>query len=105
MAMMAVTGFGMIVQMASSNTILQKLVDEDKRGRVMSIYAMAFVGMAPLGSLVGGALASRIGAPATIMIGGVSCIAGSIGFAAKLPSLREVARPTYVRLGIIPGKE
>ena len=105
MAMMAVTGFGMIVQMASSNTILQTLVDEDKRGRVMSIYAMAFVGMAPLGSLVGGALASRIGAPATIMIGGVSCIAGSIGFAAKLPSLREVARPTYVRLGIIPGKE
>lgn len=104
MAMMAVTGFGMIVQMASSNTILQTLVDEDKRGRVMSFYAMAFVGMAPLGSLLGGVLASRIGAPATIMIGGASCIVGSVGFAAKLPSLREIARPAYVRLGIIPGK-
>jgi MFS family permease len=105
LAVMVVTGFGMIVQMASSNTILQTLVDEDKRGRVMSLYAMAFVGMAPLGSLLGGALASRIGAPATIAIGGASCIAGSVGFAAKLPSLREVARPTYVRLGILPGKD
>ncbi len=105
LAMMTVTGFGMIVQMASSNTILQTLVDEDKRGRVMSFYAMTFVGMAPLGSLVGGAMASRIGAPATIAIGGVACIAGSVGFAAKLPSLRAVARPTYLRLGIIPGKE
>jgi MFS family permease len=105
LAMMTVTGFGMIVQMASSNTILQTLVDEDKRGRVMSFYAMTFVGMAPLGSLLGGALASRIGTPATIAIGGVACIAGSVGFAAKLPSLRAVARPTYLRLGIIPGTE
>jgi len=95
------SSFGMMVQMASSNTVLQTVVDEDKRGRVMSFYAMAIRGMAPFGSLLAGGLASKIGAPHTLMIGGVSCVLGSLMFAAKLPLLREMVRPVYVRRGII----
>jgi MFS family permease len=99
---MFVTGFGMIIQMAAGNTVLQTIVEDDKRGRVMSFYTMAFLGMAPFGSLFAGGVASRIGAPNTILLGGVFCIFGSILFARKLPSLREIVRPIYVRKGIIP---
>jgi MFS family permease len=99
--LMLLTGFGMIVQMASSNTVLQTVVDEDKRGRVMSFYAMAFRGMAPFGSLLAGGLASKIGAPNTLMIGGISCILGSLVFARKLPLLRQMVRPIYVKMGIV----
>jgi MFS family permease len=99
---MVLTGFGMIVQMASTNTILQTLAEEDKRGRVMSLYTMAFMGMVPFGSLLSGSLADRIGAPATIMIGGITCILGSFLFARKLPSLRKMARPIYIQKGILP---
>jgi MFS family permease len=99
---MVLTGFGMIVQMASTNTLLQTLVEEDKRGRVMSLYTMAFMGMVPFGSLLSGSLADRIGAPGTIMIGGIACILGSFLFARKLPSLREMVRPIYVKKGILP---
>jgi MFS family permease len=95
------TGFGMMVQMASSNTVLQTIVEEDKRGRVMSLYTMAFMGMVPFGSLLAGSLASKIGAPGTIMISGVACILGSILFARKLPLLRGLVRPIYMRKGII----
>ena len=95
------TGFGMMVQMASSNTILQTIVEDDKRGRVMSLYAMAFMGMAPFGSLLAGSLASKIGAPNTLMIGGVSCILGSFMFAKKLPLIREMVRPIYLKKSII----
>jgi len=102
LAMMLLTGFGMMVQMASSNTVLQTIVDDDKRGRVMSFYTMAFMGTAPFGSLLAGGLASRIGAPNTLMIGGVCCILGSFIFASKLSILREMVRPIYVRMGIIP---
>jgi MFS family permease len=98
---MLLTGFGMIVQMASSNTVLQTIVEEDKRGRVMSFYTMAFMGMVPFGSLLAGSLANNIGAPQTVMIGGVACILGSVMFAKKLPSLRKVARPIYIEKGII----
>jgi MFS family permease len=98
---MLLTGFGMMVQMASSNTVLQTIVEEDKRGRVMSFYAMAFMGMVPFGSLLAGSLANNIGAPYTVMIGGIACIFGSVMFAKKLPSLRKVARPVYVEKGII----
>ena len=94
-------GFGMMVQMASSNTMLQTLVDDDKRGRVMSFYTMAFMGMAPFGSLLAGALASKIGAPHTLLIGGCICILGGLLFARKLTAFREVARQVYVRKGII----
>jgi MFS family permease len=95
------TSFGMMVQFASSNTVLQTVVDEDKRGRVMSFYAMAIRGMAPFGSLLAGGLAGKIGAPNTLMIGGVSCFLGALMFAKKLPLWRELVRPLYVRMGIV----
>jgi MFS family permease len=94
-------GFGMITQMASSNTMLQTIVDDDKRGRVMSFYAMAFTGTMPFGSLLGGALASKIGAPSTLLMGGVVCILGSMAFAKQLPALRPLVRSIYVKKGVI----
>jgi MFS family permease len=102
--LLLLTGFGMMVHMASSNTILQTMVDDDKRGRVMSLYTMAFMGMAPFGSLAGGSLAGRIGAPYTLIIAGISCIVGSFLFAKKLPLIREMIRPIYVRKGILSEK-
>ncbi len=96
------SGLGMMVQMASSNTILQTIVPDESRGRVMSYYTMAFVGMAPFGSLLAGSLANRIGAPGTVVISGVCCMAGAVWFSAQLKDLRKLARPIYVRLGIIP---
>ncbi|MFB3925703.1 MAG: MFS transporter [Syntrophales bacterium] len=101
LSMMLIAGFGMIVQMASSNTILQNIVEEDKRGRVMSIYAMAFIGMAPLGNLFAGSLASWIGAPNTLIVSGAACIIGSLIFAVNLPQIRKEVRPIYIRMGII----
>jgi MFS family permease len=100
--LMGVVGMSMLVQNASSNTILQTIVDEDKRGRVMSFYAMAFFGSAPLGSLFAGALASRIGAPDTILCGGIVCLVGSALFLRNLPALGRAVRPIYRRLGILP---
>jgi MFS family permease len=98
---MILTGFGMMVQMTSSNTVLQTIAEEDKRGRVMSLYTMAYMGMVPFGNLLGGGSASLIGAPETIMIGGITCILGSIAFARILPSLRKMVRPIYMKKGII----
>jgi MFS family permease len=95
-------GFGAMVQVAASNTILQTIVDDDKRGRVMSFFTMSFMGMTPFGSLFAGAIAERIGAPATVQLGGVACLAAALIFARKLPSLREKVRPIYTRLGILP---
>jgi MFS family permease len=100
--LMLLTGFGMMLQMASSNTVLQTIVDDDKRGRVMSLYSMAFRGMEPFGNLLAGGLASRIGVSDTLLIGGILCIVGSILFARRLSVLREMVRPIYVRKGIIP---
>jgi MFS family permease len=102
--LLMLTGFGMMVHMASSNTILQTMVDDDKRGRVMSLYTMAFMGMAPFGSLAGGSLAGEIGAPYTLIIGGTSCILGSFLFTNKLPLIRKMVRPIYIRKGILPEK-
>jgi MFS family permease len=102
LALMLFTGFGMMLQMASSNTILQTIVEEDKRGRVMSFYAMAFMGAAPIGSLVAGLTAKYLGAPLTLAIGGSACVAGSLWFAWRLPAIRTLVRPIYVRLGILP---
>ena len=99
---LVVAGFGFMVQMASSNTILQTIVDDEKRGRVMSFYMMAFLGTAPFGSLIAGWLSSRIGAPYTLLIGGVCCIAGSAWFASGLPAIRAAVRPIYIRMGILP---
>jgi len=99
----AVASFGMITQMAVSNTIIQTVVEDDKRGRVMAFYALAFMGMAPFGSLLAGWLASRIGAPHTIMLSGALSIAGALAFLTRLPELRKKIRPIYERLGIVPG--
>ena len=89
--LMVLTGFGMMVQMASSNTVLQTWVDDDKRGRVMSLYTMAFMGTVPFGSLFAGSVASRIGAPNTLMIGGLACMLGAGFFSRHLASLRKIA--------------
>lgn len=102
LVLMVIVGLGMMLQMASSNTVLQTIVDDDKRGRVMSLYSMAFMGTAPFGSLLAGGLAHILGVPATLTIGGVSCIIGAAVFARKLPELKKVLRPIYVRLDIIP---
>lgn len=96
------TGFCFMQQMASSNTILQTIVADEKRGRVMSFYSMAFQGVTPFGSLIAGAAASHIGAPHTLMIGGSICICGAAVFALQLPALRQLIRPIYARIGIIP---
>jgi MFS family permease len=100
--LLLITGAGMMVALASSNTLLQTIVDEDKRGRIMSLYTMAFFGMVPFGSLLGGWLASRIGAPAVLFGGGILTAVGGLVFWSKLPALRKSVRPIYVRLGILP---
>jgi MFS family permease len=100
--LMPIAGGAMMQQMAASNTILQTIVHEDKRGRVMSFYSMAFMGMAPFGSLLAGALASRIGAPKTLILGGAICILGAGWFAHYLPAIREAVRPIYRERGVIP---
>jgi MFS family permease len=100
--LMLLVGCAMMVQMAASNTILQTIVQDDKRGRVMSFYSMAFLGMAPFGSLLAGGLAHHIGAPRTVMISGIVCIAGAAWFTSQLSTMREVVHPIYRKLGIIP---
>jgi len=87
--LMALCGFGMMVQMASCNTLIQTIVDDDKRGRVMSFYSMSFMGTAPFGSLMAGGMASRIGAPNTLIIGGIACILGAIAFASQREKMRD----------------
>jgi MFS family permease len=101
-ALMLFTGFGMMMQMASTNTLLQTLTDDDKRGRIMSLYVMAFMGTAPFGSFMAGTLASTIGAPNTILLSGIVCLIGSIVFTKNLPSLRKHIRPVYIKKGILP---
>jgi MFS family permease len=103
--MMLVTGFGMMQGMTASNTILQTLVDEKMRGRVMSYHAMAFVGMAPFGSLLAGAMAHAIGAPRTVMLSGGACILGALWFWTKLGRIRAQMLPIYQQLGIIPASD
>ncbi len=100
--LMLITGFGMMQGTTASNTIVQTLVDEKMRGRVMSYYTMAFVGMAPFGSLLAGALAHAIGAPHTVIVSGIACILGAAWFWTRLPRLRKEMRPIYERLGIVP---
>jgi MFS family permease len=99
---MFVTGGAMMLHMAASNTILQTIVEEDKRGRVMSFYTMAFMGMSPLGSLLAGWLGGRIGVENMVGVAGVSCVAGGVLFATALPALRARVRPIYRRMGILP---
>jgi MFS family permease len=105
LALMVFVGFGMIQAASVSNTIIQALVPEDKRARVMSYYTMAFFGSAPFGSLLAGMLAHRIGAPYTVIVTGLFCIAGAIWFAFELPKMRAVMRPIYQEKGLLPAPD
>jgi len=98
---MFVIGASIIMQIAATNTIVQTVVDEDKLGRVMSLYAVAIFGSSPIGALLEGALAARIGVVHTFLIAGLLCMACAIAFAVALPRLRAVSRPLYVRLGLL----
>jgi MFS family permease len=102
MGMMLVTGFGMMQGMAGSNTIIQTIVSEDKRGRVMSYYTIAFVGMAPFGSLLAGAMAHVYGAPLTVMLNGAVVLMGAVWFTTKLSAVRRAVHPIYREMGILP---
>jgi len=95
------TGIGMILHMASSNTLLQTIVEEDKRGRVMSYMSMCSMGMAPFGSFLAGSLSDAIGAPNTLIINGTACIMGSIFFYSRLPAIRKAIGPIYAKMGIV----
>lgn len=97
---MFTTGVGMISCMAACNTMLQTLSDDDKRGRVMSIYTMALIGMAPFGSLISGFCSKHIGAPATLFFCGLFCMAAARSFNSKLPVFSEFAAPVYAKKGI-----
>jgi MFS family permease len=101
LVLLVFVGYGMMQGMTASNTIIQTLVPEEKRGRVMSYYMAAFVGMGPFGSLLAGSLAHWMGAPRTVMVTGSFCIAGGIWFWTQLPAIRKEMRPVYERLGIV----
>jgi MFS family permease len=100
--LMLIIGFSMMGLMASCNTIMQTIVEEDKRGRVMSFYTLSFTGVMPFGSLIFGSVAARIGAPVTVMCGGILCLAAAIWFRVRLPEIRRIVRPIYVEMGILP---
>ena len=102
MLMMIFIGLGMMLQAAASNTVIQTITDDDKRGRVMSFYTMAIMGTAPFGSLLAGALAKVIGTPGTICAGGIVTVIGGLFFLRKLPALKVLVRPIYIKLGVIP---
>lgn len=107
----AIAGWGMITCFASANTILQTLADDDKRGRVMSFFTMAFIGMTPFGNLLAGFTASHltspgahavVGASRAVLIAGAVSVIAAVSFARKLPALRQIVRPIYVKKGILP---
>jgi MFS family permease len=103
--LMVFVGFGLMQGAAVSNTIIQSLVPEDKRARVMSYYTMAFFGAAPFGSLLAGALAHQIGASHTVILTGAFCVAGSLWFTFELPKVRAVMRPIYQEMGLLPARD
>ena len=97
-------GYSMMLQMACSNTLIQTMVPDQLRGRVMALYSMMFMGMAPFGALFGGALAQRAGAPITVAVGGVACMMGALWFARELPELRIEARRLIIAQGLAGGE-
>jgi MFS family permease len=103
-ALLLPAGYSMMLQMACSNTLIQTMVPDRLRGRVMSVYSMMFMGMAPFGAFFGGAFANRIGAPITVAAGGVACILGAIWFGRALPELRIEARRLIVAQGLAGGE-
>ena len=103
--LLPVVGAGMMITMAAANTVIQTVVREELRGRVMAFYTMAFLGTAPIGSLIAGVAADRIGPQRTILLGGLSCIMAGVWFALSLPRLRELVRPIYVERGILAAAQ
>jgi MFS family permease len=103
--LLPIVGAGMMITMAATNTIIQTIVEEDLRGRVMAFYTMAFLGTAPIGSLIAGVAADRIGPQRTILLGGLACIAAGMWFMYRLPMLREIVRPIYVERGILAAAQ
>jgi MFS family permease len=103
-AVLLPAGFSMMLQMACSNTLIQTMVPDHLRGRVMAVYSMMFMGMAPIGALLGGSLAHRVGAPTTIAIGGAACLLGAVWFGRQLPALRIEARRLIVAQGLAGGE-
>jgi MFS family permease len=99
--LMAITGYGLMTQIVASNTIIQTIVDDNKRGRVMAFYTMALQGSMPIGSLISGALAARIGAPASLIASGILCLFLTLWFWRKLPEMKRIVTPRYVELGIV----
>src|SRR5579859_2652453 len=97
-------GFSKMLQMSSSNTLIQTMVPDELRGRVMAVYSMMFMGMAPFGALVAGTMANRIGAPTTVALGGLTCLAGSLVFGARWPNLRGEAHQLIVAQGMLSGE-
>ncbi|MCE5325619.1 MAG: MFS transporter [Planctomycetaceae bacterium] len=104
LALLAVVGFSFMIQMVASNTLLQTIVDDDKRGRVMSLYTVCFMGMMPFGSLLSGWLAHWLGAPWAVVIGGTGCVLCGIAFATRLPMLGRAAHPIYVQKGLVAAE-
>jgi predicted MFS family arabinose efflux permease len=102
---MVFVGFGLKQCTAASNTIIQALVHEDKRARVMSYYSTAFFGAAPFGSLMAGALAHRIGAPHTVIVTGACCLLGAFWFLRERPRIADIMRPIYREMGLLPRLE
>jgi len=96
------TGFGMVAMLASCNTLLQTLTDDDKRGRVMGFYVMAMMGLAPFGSLLYGMVAEWVGVQHTLLVGGIICMAGALYFEHWRPVVRRMARRVQVQEGIVP---
>jgi MFS family permease len=105
LALLPIVGAGMMITMAATNTIIQTIVREELRGRVMAFYTMAFLGTAPIGSLVAGIAADRIGPQRTVLAGGAACIAAGVWFALRLPRLRAMVRPIYVERGILAAAQ
>ncbi len=102
MALMTLTGYGLMTQIVATNTVIQTIVEDNKRGRVMAYYTIALLGSMPLGSLLSGALAARIGAQDSLIVSGIACGILTIWFWRKLPAIRELVRPRYTELGILP---
>jgi MFS family permease len=104
MTLMTVTGYGLMYQVVATNTIVQTIVDDDKRGRVMSFYTIALAGSGPIGSLLSGSLAEAIGVQGTYAVSGGSCLLMALWFWRQLPAIRAAVRPRYMELGIITDR-
>jgi len=101
--LMVFVGFGLMQCASACNTIVQSIVTDDKRARVMSYYTMAFFGAAPFGCLLAGVLAHRIGAPHTVMVTGAFCVFGALWFTTHLSKLNAAMRQIYIQMGVLPA--